>query len=219
MPRSFVFHLEQEAMREIERRDMKAREFRAVEENGATKIVGYAAVFNAWSEDLGGFRESIKPGAFANALKDSDTRALINHDPNHVLGRTKSGTLTLREDEVGLWYEVALPDTQDARDLITKIKRGDIDGNSFAFTVALDDWAWSDDTIRRVIEEVDQLYDVGPVTYPAYPQTSASVRSRISELQRTAPNGQAADRAAALDAERQARFELRRRRLALSLSL
>lgn len=194
------------------------REMRVLEQDGATRIAGYAAVFDAWSEDLGGFREMIRPGAFRNALKTSDARAQFNHDPNYILGRQKSGTLTLREDEVGLWYEVTPPDTQQARHVIEAIKRGDVDGNSFMFTVALDDVRWDGDIVRRVVEEVEDLYDVGPVVFPAYPQTSVSMRSRISELQRTheaTTLGQAADDAAAREAERQARFDLMRRRVAL----
>lgn len=205
----------------IERRvtpTMPGREMRVLEQDGVTKIAGYAAVFDVWSEDIGGFREMIRSGAFRNALKTSDARAQFNHDPNFILARQKSGTLTLREDEVGLWYEATPPDTEQARHVIEAIKRGDVDGNSFMFTVALDDVRWDGDIIRRVVDEIETLYDVGPVVFPAYPQTSVSLRSRISELQRSheaTALGQAADAAAAREAERLARFDLMSRRLAL----
>lgn len=178
--------------------------------------MGYAAVFGVWSEDLGGFREMIQPGAFRNALKTSDVRALVNHDPSLILGRTKSGTLALREDEVGLYIDVTLPETSYARDLAASVRRGDIDQMSFAFTVALDDWTWSGDTVRRVVQEVEQLYDVSPVTYPAFPQTSASVRSRVEDVRRQAPGHQAETEAAARILEQQARLEIMRRQLALA---
>lgn len=208
-------------------RTLPVRELRVAQEAGSpARLVGYASVFNAWSEDLGGFRERVQPGAFSNAVKTSDVRALINHDPSLILGRTKNGTLSVREDDTGLWMEVTLPDTQYARDLAESVKRGDIDQMSFGFSVLNDDWVWADDgTIRRTIIEVDRLYDVSPVTYPAYPQTSVSARSRVTELQgknsehqRAAEQeqGQAASMQAERDAERQAAQELMRMRLRIA---
>src|SRR5579875_2269362 len=110
------------------------------------KIVGYAAPFNSWSEDLGLFREIIRPGAFKRAIESrQDVRALFNHDPNLVLGRTSSGTLTLSEDEHGLLYEITPPDTQFARDLMKLIERGDIAGSSFGFSVVHQRWGSQED--------------------------------------------------------------------------
>ena len=165
----------------IERRviavvDMEMRVERA-EDNKPTKLIGYAAKFNSLSEDLGGWFERIKPGAFSNALKASDTRALVNHDPNQILGRTKSGTLTLTEDEVGLAYVVQLPNTQVGKDIAESVDRGDISGNSFAFTVDTDKWHMEDEVGIREIVSVAELFDVGPVTYPAYPDTTVASRS------------------------------------------
>lgn len=151
-----------------------------VREGEAPKIRGYAAVFNQLSENLGGFREQIQTGAFADAIQSSDVRALINHDGNLVLGRNKSGSLRMWEDATGLAVEITPPDTQAARDLVELMKRGDVNQMSFAFTVGKDDQAWTRDGSGpwiRTVKRVTRLYDVSVVTYPAYPQTSAAVRA------------------------------------------
>lgn len=146
-------------------------------------ITGYAAVFNKMSEDLGGFRENIKPGAFKKALPRSDVRGLFNHDSNYVLGRQSNGTLSLKEDKNGLWMEIQPPDTQIIRDLVlAPIKRGDIKEQSFGFIVKKDEWdnidgEKKDKPITRTIIEIDELFDVSPVTFPAYPDTSVALRS------------------------------------------
>lgn len=141
------------------------------------RIMGYAARFNELSEVMWGFREKISPGAFIDALKTSDVRALWNHDPNHVLGRAKAGTLKVWEDDVGLRYEVVPPDAQWAQDLLRSMERGDVDQSSFAFTVAKDEWNDDEEMPVRTIVAVERLYDVSPVTYPAYPSTTSGVRS------------------------------------------
>ena len=146
-------------------------------ENEPTKIIGYAARFNELSEEMWGMREKIAPGAFKEAIGKSDVRALWNHDPNYVLGRTKNGTLQIREDEQGLFYEVTPPDAQWARDLMESIKRGDVDQSSFAFTVEAQEWDERSDPITRTIVKVRELFDVSPVTYPAYPTATSGVRS------------------------------------------
>lgn len=140
------------------------------------KIRGYAAVFNQWSEDLGGFREKIRPGAFSKTIKEADVRALFNHDPNYVLGRNKAGTLRLTEDDKGLEIEVDPPETQWARDLLISIDRGDINQMSFGFSTVKDEWGGDKGEATRELVEV-KLFDVSPVTYPAYPQTVVGVRS------------------------------------------
>jgi HK97 family phage prohead protease len=150
------------------------------DKNGGLKISGYAAVFDQDSEDLGGFVERIAPGAFKEALKNSDARALINHNQDLLLARESAGTLRLRETDEGLYMEISPPKTSYAADLMESIKRGDIAEQSFAFTVAKDEWQHLDTPDReaiRTITEISHLYDVGPVTYPAYPQTSAALRS------------------------------------------
>ncbi len=145
-------------------------------EDGVKKIVGHAAVFNSLSEDLGGFREQIAPGAFAKSLKNADVRALWNHDPNFVLGRNKAGTLQLREDKTGLAIEITPPDTQFARDLMVSMERGDVTQMSFGFRTVSDKWETKDGEDFRTLIEVD-IFDVSPVTYPAYVQTDVALRS------------------------------------------
>jgi len=172
----------------VERRTLTLRELVTSEatESEPSTIVGYAAVFNQWSEDLGGFREMILPGAFTETLTH-DVRALINHDANMVLGRTRSGTLELSEDEIGLRIKIALPNTQYAKDLIEAMKRGDVDQMSFGFSVGQDNWYEEDGQMKREIIKVDRLYDVSVVTFPAYPQTIAQARD-VLKLRNPVPS-------------------------------
>ena len=150
-------------------------------EDGTEVIKGSAAVFNSLSENLGGFREKIDPGAFDSVLAD-DVRGLINHDSNLVLGRTKSGTLKLSADGEALRYEIDPPNTSYANDLKESLKRGDIDQSSFAFIVDEDKWDEDDDgRVIRTIQKVKRLMDVSAVTYPAYPDTAVSVAKRAYE--------------------------------------
>lgn len=160
---------------QMERRYVPATELR-VQGEEAPKLTGYAAVFNSFSEDLGGFREIIMPGAFADAIGSDDIRALWNHDPNYVLGRNRSGTLTLAEDDHGLRIDVTPPDTQWARDLMVSIGRGDVTQMSFGFAVDRDRWEKQEGRDVRILEAV-RLYDVSPVTYPAYPATEVQSRA------------------------------------------
>lgn len=172
---------------------------------GAPTVSGYAALYNTETVIANVFRELIAPGAFRSALDGSDdVRALFNHDPNFVLGRTKSGTLKLSETGKGLRYDVQLPKTQAANDVRELILRGDVSGSSFGFLVTDDDW---DETPMkrgempiRTIRSVE-LFDVSPVTYPAYPQTSVSARDK----------GEAAKEAIRLFADRAAGVSMRAR--------
>jgi hypothetical protein len=163
-------------------RTLDLPELRIVQEDGKPKLRGYAAVFNKKSELLYGFfRETLAPGAFTEVIKTDDVRALQNHDANYVLGRNKSGTLTLEEDAKGLAYIIDPPDTQFARDLQISINRGDINQCSFSFEVADGGDEWNDKETERLVKKVGRLYDVSIVTYPAYPQTSAKVRCAMTE--------------------------------------
>jgi hypothetical protein len=176
--------------RKREFRQVPVRELRVKRaDSGAITIDGYAAVFNSLSEDLGGFREQILPGAFTGCLKNEpDVRCLFNHNESRILGRTKSGTLTLDEDDRGLHYACDLPDTQYARDLATSIERGDIDQCSFGFYCLDDDWAMMDETPVRSVKSAE-LFDVSPVTYPAYPDTEVSMRSAFPDGKVVIPAG------------------------------
>ncbi|MDX7989866.1 HK97 family phage prohead protease [Xenorhabdus littoralis] len=149
-------------------------------EGQPTHIVGYGSVFDSRSEPLWGFREIIKPGAFDEVLND-DVRGLFNHDPNFILGRSTSGTLSLSVDDKGLRYDITAPDTQTIRDLVlAPMLRGDITQSSFAFRVARDGEEWYEDEegiVIREIHRVARLYDVSPVTYPAYQEADSAVRS------------------------------------------
>lgn len=163
----------------------KATEIRADQKDGKSSISGYAAVFNTLSEEMGGwfgFRERIMPGAFKRALDEKqDVRALINHDPNKVLGRTSSNTLTLEEDQKGLKFRCDMPNTSYATDLMESIRRGDISQCSFGFVVRKQTWIENkDEPVIREINDLD-LFDVSPVTYPAYTDTTVAARAMFPD--------------------------------------
>ena len=149
-------------------------------DNQPSHIIGYGSVFNSRSEPLWGFREIIKPGAFDDVLTD-DVRGLFNHDPNFILGRSLSGTLLLSVDDKGLRYDITAPDTQTIRDLVlAPLMRGDISQSSFAFRISHDGEDWYQDEEGIVIREINRfsrLFDVSPVTYPAYQDADSGVRS------------------------------------------
>lgn len=150
--------------------------------DGEFGFEGYAAVFDQLSDDLGGFRVSIKRGAFKRNLQD-DVRLLVNHDPNLLLGRTKSGTVQLSEDPKGLRVKADIAPTQLGKDLKILMERGDLDQMSFAFRVEEDEWEEADDgTLLRHISRFSELYDVAPVTYPAFPQTEAHIELSKDDL-------------------------------------
>jgi uncharacterized protein len=168
-------------------RYLPARELRATTNaDGSRTLSGYAAVFNSLSVDFGGWQEMIAPGAFTRSLMSSpDVVCLRDHDNAILLGRTSSKTLTLEQDATGLRFDCALPNTTQAADLAVLMDRGDINGCSFAFICNMDDWKTTGDgvTVRTIIEA--ELYDVSVVTQPAYPDTSASLRSAPKEIRST----------------------------------
>lgn len=139
-------------------------------------LVGTVARFNSEAR-IGSFVETIKPGAFTRSLQSGDDiLALADHDPKEVLGRTSSGTLTLREDAEGLHFDLALPDTQRGRDLLALAERGDLGGMSFGFRVPDGGERW--DGSKRELRDVD-LAEVSVVqSWPAYSETSVAVRAR-----------------------------------------
>lgn len=162
--------------KEAEKRTMGTIEVRDAEGDDMV-LEGYAAVFNS-ETDLGHFREVIKPGAFDDVMTN-DVRALINHDPNLILGRTENGTLELSTDERGLKYRVKLGNQSYAKDFYESVKRGDISQSSFAFTI--DQQSWNEERTVRSVDKVRQLLDVSPVTYPAY--AAATVQAREQQLE------------------------------------
>tara|TARA_Y100000592_G_C5474043_1_gene321185 strand:+ start:1806 stop:3623 length:1818 start_codon:yes stop_codon:yes gene_type:complete len=162
--------------KDAEKRTMGTIEVRDADSDDMV-LEGYAAVFNS-ETDLGHFREVIKPGAFDDVMTN-DVRALINHDPNLILGRTENGTLELSTDERGLKYRVKLGNQQYAKDFYESVKRGDISQSSFAFTIK--DQSWNEERTVRSVDKVRQLLDVSPVTYPAY--AAATVQARDQQLE------------------------------------
>lgn len=167
-------------------------------EDGGSVVRGVAAVYDSLSENLGGFRERIVPGAFEDTNM-TDVRALFNHDSNFVLGRTKSDTLRLNRGKTGLEYEIDLPNTRTIQDLVGEpIRRGDVSQSSFGFIIGggNDSWDENDDGVLiRTIHAIRELFDVSPVTFPAYPDTSVGSRSMAAfkeERERVLEEGQAA---------------------------
>jgi HK97 family phage prohead protease len=166
-------------MKKIERRTYTVRNVvTRTEDDGKMRLSGYAAVFNNASVPLP-FIEYIAPGAFRKTLSETpDVRLLINHE-GLPLARTKNGTLTLTEDEVGLRFDAELPDTSEARDLYTLIERGDVDQMSFAFRVIRQ--KFNKDRSERTLTEVSLADgDVSVVTYPAYPTTTVEAREHLA---------------------------------------
>lgn len=162
---------------EVEYRYLPKAELRVQDESGKKKIIGHAAIFNSLSVEMWGFKERIMPGAFKRTLsEDADVRALVNHNPSLILGRSKAGTLTLREDEQGLLSTIDPPDTTAAKDIIESIGRGDVDGMSIGFRSVDERWIKEDGMNVRELTDVD-LFDVSVVTYPAYPATEVLFRS------------------------------------------
>lgn len=160
----------------IERRYIAAvdgMEVRASE--GKTTLRGYAARFGS-VYDMGWFTEEVHRDAFKGADM-KDVRVLFNHDPNQILGRTKSGTARVGIDKEGFWYEVDLPESADA--VREAVHRGDIDQSSWGFMLKKDTWTREKDKDKqhRVLMEVDVVFDASPVTFPANPDTSVAKRS------------------------------------------
>jgi hypothetical protein len=186
----------------MEKQELRAIDFDELEvrtDEKSVKIIrGHGAVYNKLSVDLGGFREMFDPGAFTETISKDDIRSLRDHTPSFILGRNKAGTLTLREDVKGVYYEVIPPDTSYARDLMVSIERRDVTGGSIIFNVAENGERWVVDgeevepmaafmamwseKKRKIERHVTKarLYDIGPVTFPAYPQTDVKVRSLLA---------------------------------------
>lgn len=160
-------------MRTFDISELKTRSL----EEGSDSITlgGYAAMFNSRTTLWEGFDEIIVPNAFSKTLSEQgDVRCLFNHDWSKVLGRTKSGTLRLFEDERGLKFEVDIPNNSYANDLVESMERGDINQCSFGFFITKEELDWDSDPVLRTILEVE-LYEVSIVSIPAYDDTEAAV--------------------------------------------
>jgi HK97 family phage prohead protease len=161
----------------VERRYL-TQEFRVSQQDEEPKIAGYACVFDSPSAGTP-WIEEVDPHAFDSVMAGQhDCRALWNHNDDHVLGRESANTLHLSIDARGLAYVIDPPDTQLAKDLLVSMRRKDIRESSFGFICNRDQWTDNaDGTVTRRILEFEELLDVSPVTYPAYPSASAGVRS------------------------------------------
>ena len=152
------------------------------------RLVGHAAIFDSLSEDLGGFREIIKPGAFSRTLASNrDPLALVAHMPSLVLGRRSAGTLRLSQDTRGLAFEIDVPNTTAANDLLVSVERGDIKGCSFGFTTPKGGDAWREDggQMVRTLTDVD-LHEITVTANPAYTDTTVALRA-LNGLARAYP--------------------------------
>lgn len=165
-------------------RAFQVGDFRVTRAEGKPVIEGHAAVFGK-KEEIFGFTEEVAPGAFRQSLLEDDIRALFNHNDDFVLGRNRSGTLDLKEDDTGLFMRIFPPDTQTARDLLVSIERGDISGASIGFEVKDEEWSTRDGMPHRVLKRA-KLWDVSPVTFPAFPTTDVSIAMRSLERQEIA---------------------------------
>ncbi len=156
-------------------------ETREGDDGVAAVIVGYASVFYDGTDGSeyqlwDGAVERIMPGTFTRAVKEDDVMGLFNHDGNQILGRTANDTMRLEVDKRGLKFEMDPPPTRTAEEVIALVRRGDVDGSSFAFIVTDQAWRTEDEIDLREIKGV-RLFDVGPVVWPAYTGTTAGTRS------------------------------------------
>lgn len=169
-------------MAKLERRYVTT-EIEVRSKNGKTVIEGYALKYQKLSRNLGGFVEQVLPGACDVTLRESDIRALRDHNPLYLLGRNRSGTLRLASDTTGVYYEIDPPDTTYAKDLIAIMERGDLNESSFAFFTHDEDWGETDQGYPRRDLLAIEMVDVSPVTFPAYYDTSSTVGSREAALE------------------------------------
>lgn len=160
----------------IEHRHITAPIETRAAKTGPCTAHGYAALYDTRSQDLGGYVETIAPGAFTATLAErNDVIATYNHDVARILGRTSSGTLRVKEDKRGLHYQLTLPNTTDGRDVAELMARGDITGSSFSFRAIEVEWDQTESgyPLRRILEA--HLAEVGPVIMPAYKDADAAL--------------------------------------------
>lgn len=152
-------------------------DFQTREADGELYIEGYFAVFNSEYEFWPGATEIILPGAFDESVS-GDVRALVNHNADLVLGRTKSGTLELKQDSRGLWGRICInQEDRSAMDLYARVKRGDVSQCSFGFVIESERFVdLGGGKCRWEVEKINPLYEVSPCTFPAYEETGISAR-------------------------------------------
>lgn len=149
-----------------------------IQADDSRRLSGYAIVFNSMSVDLGGFKEVIDASAVDRTLTDAaDVRALVDHDSGKIIGRTRSGTLSLRKDATGLHFVIEPdPDITYARDIMLAVRRGDVTGMSFGFRVIEDEWNYEATVPVRTVTDM-KISEISVVTFPAYPDTDVAMRS------------------------------------------
>ena len=164
----------------LERRTLtQPVEFR--EEGERLVATGLGVVYNKRSENLGGFVEVVRPNSAKKTIQESDVRALLNHDPNLLLGRKGAGTLRLEETDEGIRYEIDLPNTTAGRDAAELLRRGDLIGSSMGFRAIGDEWGETEDGFPlRTLTEI-ALRDIGPVTFPAYTDSDATLQTLAAQ--------------------------------------
>ena len=153
-------------------------------EDGTNTIAGYVVKWNTRSELIWNeFYEKVAKGAFAKSLENNTIKALWNHSSNLILGSTKNATLRLSEDDVGLAFEIDLPNNSWGKDAFESINRGDVDGVSFGFYARADSWLYlkNEDVYERTLLDVD-LKEVSPTPFPAYPSSEVAKRSVLQGL-------------------------------------
>lgn len=168
-------------METTEKRNLKTNQVEIREDEGGQRVLtGYAVKWEMKSVPMGyfqRFKEQFKRGAFTESLTNDDQKALWSHDTSKVLGRTKNGTLRLFEDDLGLRFELDLPDTTLGDDAYKSIKRGDVDGVSFGFSMLKQEWDEADpDNVVRTVTKA-KLLEISPVAFPAYPDSQVAARS------------------------------------------
>lgn len=155
-------------------------------------VSGYAVVFDTWSNDLGFYEKILKGAITEDTIKRSDVICKLNHDDQKVLGRSKygEGSLILEVDDKGLKYTFEAPRTQYGDELLEYLRRGDITGSSFAFTIEEDEFSYqwpfdkdADPVLCREVIKVDKLFDVSPVFTPAYEKTSVANKRKLEEVE------------------------------------
>lgn len=155
-------------------------------------VSGYAVVFDTWSNDLGFYEKILKGAITEDTIKRSDVICKLNHDDQKILGRSKygEGSLILEVDDKGLKYTFEAPRTQYGDELLEYLRRGDITGSSFAFTIEEDEFSYqwpfdkdADPVLCREVIKVDKLFDVSPVFLPAYEKTSVANKRKLEEVE------------------------------------